>query len=165
MRQPIKSRPSQLRLRTRILRLVCLLGSVFLAIVLWYTGARRAEYEPPSVEVAHPHAASETLYRSQCVSRLGEGTDSIDPCSRHHIPAKPPTPPFPRLANANPLTDDCLESWLARGVVQCSSVAQVSDVKLDVVWTWVNGSDTRWKEKMASLAALEGIYSPAFHFR
>ncbi|GAA5941932.1 hypothetical protein JCM10213_004338 [Rhodosporidiobolus nylandii] len=52
---------------------------------------------------------------------------------------------------------ECLDAWVARGEV-CSGLAgafaqgEVGEVKLDVMWTWVNGSEARmreWREEIA----------------
>lgn len=165
-RQHHQSRLMGARTRSRIARGVKLLG-----IILSLAGlcsALRHLRQPlalssPRKAFQDEHLVSSPL--SRCVPRKGDGIGSIDPCSRPHVPVSAPAPPFPHPSQPISLSEHCLDQWLAHGVVQCTGTDAVPEPKLDVVWTWVNGSDPRWREAMISSSRDEGIYSPEFHFR
>ncbi|CDZ96700.1 hypothetical protein [Phaffia rhodozyma] len=42
------------------------------------------------------------------------------------------------------LDDDCLESWVGNGQICSKEAIAAAPVEIDVVWTWVNGSDPSW---------------------
>jgi hypothetical protein len=100
-----------------------------------------------------------------CIPRSGDGIDSLDPLYRPHIPLEPPSPPFPVLSPTSRAEGKCLETWLAAGETECGPQGWKHTDRLDAVWTWVNGSDSRWDQAMAEAAKEEGIYSPGFHYR
>jgi hypothetical protein len=98
-----------------------------------------------------------------CTPRPGDFEDSSDPLYRSYIPLGPPTPPFPVLTSASEVPTECLEEWIVKGHTSC----QPSDLasRLDAVWSWVNGSDPRWKQELSIASKEEGIFSPGFHYR
>lgn len=98
-----------------------------------------------------------------CIPRTGDFQDSSEPLYRSYIPLDPPKPPFPVLVSAPDVSIDCLEEWIATGRTSCG--ASELDTSLDLIWTWVNGSDARWKEELSRVSKEEGIFSPGFHFR
>jgi hypothetical protein len=100
-----------------------------------------------------------------CIPRSGDGIDSLDPLYRPHIPLEPPSPPFPVLSPTSRAEGRCLEIWLTAGETECGSQEWKHSDRLDAVWTWVNGSDSRWDQAMIEAAKEEGIYSPGFHYR
>ena len=101
--------------------------------------------------------------QSHCTPRLNDFEDSTDPLYRSYIPLGPPSSPFPVLAPDSEVPLDCLEEWIVSGRTACNSADLGS--RLDVVWSWVNGSDPRWKQEMLQASREEGIFSPGFHFR
>jgi len=98
-----------------------------------------------------------------CIPRTGDFQDSSDPLYRSYIPLDPPKSPFPVLVSAPDVSIDCLEEWIATGRTSCG--APELDISLDLIWTWVNGSDAKWKEELSRVSKEEGIFSPGFHFR
>jgi hypothetical protein len=98
-----------------------------------------------------------------CTPRPGDFEGSSDPLYRSYIPLGPPTPPFPVLTPASEVPTECLEEWIVKGHTSC----QPSDLasRLDAVWSWVNGSDPRWKQELSIASKEEGIFSPGFHYR
>jgi hypothetical protein len=99
----------------------------------------------------------------QCTPRAGDFGDSSDLLYGQYIPLGPPNAPFPVLTAAPDVSIDCLEEWIVTGQTSCKS--SELDSHLDLVWTWVNGSDPRWKEELARVSKEEGVFSPGFHFR
>lgn len=81
------------------------------------------------------------------------------------LPLRPPPVPFPQLRATKFLPDKCLEGWFAHGEMMCSRAELGEEDELDVTYLWVNGSDSRWKEKMIQQRVEKGIYSPEHHFR
>lgn len=100
-----------------------------------------------------------------CSARLGDSIDSIDPLYRPILPVGRPAAPFPVLRDALDTSAECLEDWLYSGEAKCGSKDWKHAAGLDLVWTWVNGSDPRWKDEMQRAAREEGIFSPGFHYR
>jgi hypothetical protein len=98
-----------------------------------------------------------------CIPRVGDFQDSSDPLYRPYVPLEPPSAPFPVLAAAPEVPVSCLEDWILTGRTECE--ASELESRLDVVWTWVNGSDLKWKQEMAKAMEEEGVFSPGFHFR
>lgn len=100
-----------------------------------------------------------------CVTRTGEGIVGGNRYLRPVVTLDRPSGPFPQLEAGPSLPLPCLDEWLSHGTTKCQGSAAGSDLKLDVVWTWVNGSDPRWKDAMKRASEEEGIFSPGFHFR
>ena len=100
-----------------------------------------------------------------CVPRVGQNIAGHDRYLRPHLTVGRPPSPFPRLEAAPSLPLACLDKWIGHGSVGCRGSSAGSDLKMDVVWTWVNGSDPRWKEAMRAASQEEGIFSPGFHYR
>lgn len=100
---------------------------------------------------------------TRCASRPGDFQDSSDPLYRIYIPLDPPSPPFPVLGPDSQIPIDCLEEWIVTGRTGCEPKHLESC--LDAVWSWVNGSDPRWKQELSRASSEEGIFSPGFHFR
>lgn len=100
-----------------------------------------------------------------CVPRAGEGIVGLNRHLRPHVTIDRPSSPYPQLAAGPSLPLQCLEDWLSQGVASCYGPSAGANMKLDVVWTWVNGSDSRWKEVKSLASQEEGIFSPGFHFR
>lgn len=100
---------------------------------------------------------------SRCTPRPEDFKDSIGPLYRTYTLHDPSPPPFPVLEPALDVQIDCLEEWLVTGRTDCKG----DDLKsrMDVVWTWVNGSDPKWKEELSRASREEGIFSPGFHYR
>jgi 3-O-alpha-D-mannopyranosyl-alpha-D-mannopyranose xylosylphosphotransferase len=97
--------------------------------------------------------------------RVGDDLDSRDPRYRPVIALPPPDAPFPRLRPTRSLPDHCLESWFLHGTTDCGRHDVGPEEKLDATWTWVNGSDGRWRAEMEYWRREAGIYSPDQHFR
>jgi hypothetical protein len=106
---------------------------------------------------------STTISDIRCTPRPRDFEDSSDPLYRTYIPLDPPSIPFPVLAPAPKVPIACLEEWIVNGRTDCKSADLTS--RLDAVWSWVNGSDPRWKQEMTRAMSEEGIFSPGFHFR
>lgn len=100
-----------------------------------------------------------------CLSRIGQGIVGDNRHLRPVVTLDRPSAPFPRLVTGPSLPLPCLDDWLSQGRTNCRGSVAGSDLKVDVVWTWVNGSEPRWKEIMKRASDEEGIFSPGFHFR
>jgi len=110
------------------------------------------------------HDTTETTKASpSCTPRPGDFADSADPLYRSYIPLDPPSPPFPVLTPASQVSIECLEEWIVTGRTSCKPMDLAS--RLDAVWSWVNGSDSRWKQELSRASNEEGIFSPGFHYR
>jgi hypothetical protein len=129
------------------------IGTAFILSRLWTT-----HDTTPTTPTTHTTEAS-----LNCVSRPGDFEDSTDPLYRSYIPLDPPTPPFPILLPASEVPIECLEEWIVKGQTSCKPTDLAS--RLDAVWSWVNGSDPRWKQELARASKEEGIFSPGFHYR
>jgi hypothetical protein len=110
-------------------------------------------------------ASSAPQTAPRCRSRLDDFIDSPDPLYRPFVPVDQPSYPFPILQDSSKTDSRCLEGWLLSGESACRPEEWKHEANLDVVWTWVNGSDPRWKEAMSKAARDEGIFSPGFHYR
>lgn len=97
--------------------------------------------------------------------RAGDELDSRDPRYRALVALPPPPPPFPQLRPTRFLPTHCMESWFIHGTTNCGKHDLGSEEKLDATWTWVNGSDGRWRGEMEYWRREAGIYSPEQHFR
>ena len=100
-----------------------------------------------------------------CVPRFGQGIAGNNRFLRPHLPLDRPHSPFPRLEDAPSLPLRCLDEWLGHGSLSCDGTSAGSELKMDVVWTWVNGSDPKWREVKRLASQEEAIFSPGFHFR
>ena len=123
------------------------IGTTFLLSRLWTTRDTAVTTKAPS----------------HCIPRPGDFKDSADPLYRSYIPLDPPTPPFPVLTPAAEVPIECLEEWIVKGRTSCKPTDLAS--RLDAVWSWVNGSDPRWKQELSRASKEEGIFSPGFHYR
>lgn len=91
--------------------------------------------------------------------------DSIDPLHRAFSPLQQDAH-FPRLKPTRFLPQPCLESWLLDGqLVECDRTTLGAEDKLDIVWLWVNGSDSRWMDEFEHWHKHHKIDSAARHFR
>ncbi|KLT42836.1 hypothetical protein CC85DRAFT_285184 [Cutaneotrichosporon oleaginosum] len=97
--------------------------------------------------------------------RPGDALDSRDPRYRALVTLPPSPAPFPLLRPTRSLPIHCLESWFLDGTTSCGKHDAGPEVKLDATWTWVNGSDGRWRSEMEYWRGEAGIYSPDQHFR
>lgn len=67
------------------------------------------------------------------------------------------------------LDDECLESWIGNGRSCANGKERRKEVELDVVWTWVNGSDPLWHHQYhhysTEATMPRGWGSPLKHYR
>jgi hypothetical protein len=110
-------------------------------------------------------ASHKDSVQAACITRVGQGIAGLDDHLRPHVTLDRPSSPFPRLLATPSLPLHCLDEWIAQGKHSCKGRSAGSDLKLDIVWTWVNGSDVRWKDAMRRASQEEGVFSPGFHFR
>lgn len=121
------------------------------------------------------YTRSESLYTTDdgtaivqpatCVPRIGQGIAGDDRHLRPVVTLDRPSAPFPQLLAGPSLPLPCLDDWLSQGKTDCKGSDAGADLKVDVVWTWVNGSDPKWKDAKKRASEEEGIFSPGFHFR
>ncbi|KAL7417606.1 hypothetical protein BDY24DRAFT_375433 [Mrakia frigida] len=62
------------------------------------------------------------------------------------------------------LDDECLERWIGRGE-SCLRESLEGKVVVDIVWTWVNGTDPQWLEQFKRYAEEANVDVPFKHFR
>lgn len=124
----------------------------------------------PIQQTANDTNAISRLKRTQstylpCESLSGPDNVTSFPCSKLCFAVGGPPPPFPLLGASPSLPLSCLDDWLSTGTSTCTGAPSGERLKLDVVWTWVNGSDERWRNIMRKSSQEEGVFSPGFHYR
>lgn len=134
---------------------------LLLLLLLHYTDYRptlcsRGPEEVTYIDLPYPEVAE----------RDGQDwKDSVNPLYRVFKPLAPAVQRFPRLRPTRFMPNECMESWFANGELGCNPDTLGPEERLDAIWFWVNGSDSRWAKDMNEWSAYHGIKSGEQHFR
>jgi hypothetical protein len=152
-------------MRLTLFALVCFLLLVawahqqqtFVASTAAFLGLSTTEQEPwdPSLDADDLPAGAFRPYHSRTFYRLFAPSPSAQASTRVR--------PVPAHAQ---LTVACLDDWLARGTwgSACTSLV-IREPRVDVVWTWVNGSDPLHAAARAPFDRADGAAGVAKQYR